>query len=130
MAAMKWSQICGRIELCMMEMILFEMNFWNYSYDQKLKYETITLLFCSWVNGCKISAYVRRSGPLSREGSLFCHICCDTGNRIPRFNRGTVPFSHLLGLAKGCWGPILTRNQTGLHSVASYDTREEAEDLF
>jgi hypothetical protein len=27
MAAMKWSQICGRIELCMMEMILFEMNF-------------------------------------------------------------------------------------------------------
>jgi hypothetical protein len=36
------------------------------------------------VKGCKISAYARRSGPLSREGSLSCHTCCDTG---PRFFR-------------------------------------------
>jgi hypothetical protein len=34
------------------------------------------------VKGCKIYAYARRSGPLSREGSLSCHTCCDTG---PRF---------------------------------------------
>jgi hypothetical protein len=31
------------------------------------------------IKGCKILAYVRRSGPLSREGSLSCHTCCDTG---------------------------------------------------
>jgi hypothetical protein len=36
------------------------------------------------VKGCKIQAYGRRSGPLSREGSLSCHKCCDTG---PRFFR-------------------------------------------
>jgi hypothetical protein len=48
----------------------------------------------------------RRSGPLSREGSLSCHTCCDTG---PRFFR-----SHPIG-------PPL---------VASYDTRGDVEDLF
>jgi hypothetical protein len=29
-------------------------------------------------------AYTRHSGPLSREGSLSCHTCCDTE---PRFSR-------------------------------------------
>jgi hypothetical protein len=31
------------------------------------------------VKGYKIWAYARRSGPLSMEGSLSCHTCCDTG---------------------------------------------------
>ena len=35
------------------------------------------------VKGCK-KAYARRPGPLSREGSLSCNTCCDTG---PRFFR-------------------------------------------
>jgi hypothetical protein len=34
------------------------------------------------VKDCKIYAYARCIGPLSREGSLSCHTCCDTG---PRF---------------------------------------------
>jgi hypothetical protein len=36
------------------------------------------------VKGCKIWAYARHSGPLSREGSLSCHTCCDTGTRFFR----------------------------------------------
>ena len=36
------------------------------------------------VKGCKILAYARHSGPLSREGSLSCHTCCDTGPRVFR----------------------------------------------
>jgi hypothetical protein len=36
------------------------------------------------IKGCKISVYDRRSGPLSREGSLSCHTCC---NMEPRFLR-------------------------------------------
>jgi hypothetical protein len=31
------------------------------------------------VTGLQIWAYARRSGPLSREGSLSCHTYCDTG---------------------------------------------------
>jgi hypothetical protein len=31
------------------------------------------------VTGLHILAYARRSGPLSREGSLSCHTYCDTG---------------------------------------------------
>jgi hypothetical protein len=34
------------------------------------------------VTGLQNLAYARRSGPLSREGSLSCHTYCDTG---PRF---------------------------------------------
>jgi hypothetical protein len=29
------------------------------------------------VKGCKIQAYARHSGSLSRKGSLSFHICCD-----------------------------------------------------
>jgi hypothetical protein len=31
------------------------------------------------VKACKIYAYARRSGPLSREGSILCHSCCNMG---------------------------------------------------
>jgi hypothetical protein len=34
------------------------------------------------VTGLQILAYARRSGPLSREGSLSCHTYCDTGTRF------------------------------------------------
>jgi hypothetical protein len=34
------------------------------------------------VKGCKNETDVRRSEPLSREGSLSCHTCCDTGFRV------------------------------------------------
>ena len=34
------------------------------------------------VKGCKIEAYARHSGPLSREGSLLCRTYCDTGPLI------------------------------------------------
>jgi hypothetical protein len=54
------------------------------------------------VKRCKIEAYAWRSGPLSGEGSLSCHICC--------------VFSYLIG------GPPL--------SVPSHDTQGDIEDLF
>jgi hypothetical protein len=59
------------------------------------------------VKGCKIKAYARRLGPLSRWGFLSCHTCCDTG---PRF----FPVS----------------SEGPLHLVASYDTRGDVENLF
>jgi hypothetical protein len=38
------------------------------------------------VMNCKILAYARRSrsGPLSREGYLLCHACCDSGTPFLR----------------------------------------------
>jgi hypothetical protein len=95
------------------------------------------------VKGCKIWAYARRSGPLSREGFLLCHTCCGTG---PRFFRSHPkdrpiqspltthkgmwriysnpdphgpPISRLLRHTRGCGGPIQTRILTG------FDSREE-----
>jgi hypothetical protein len=44
------------------------------------------------VTGLQILAYARRSGPLSREGSLSCHTYCDTG---PRFKRSHPKERHL-----------------------------------
>jgi hypothetical protein len=52
-------------------------------------------------------AYAWRSRPLSREGSLSCHICCDQGTRF---------------------FPVLLDEPP--HSVASYDTQREMENLF
>jgi hypothetical protein len=69
--------------------------------------------------------YARRSGPLSREGSLSCHTCCFSG-----FIRRTTPFSRLLRHTRGCGESILTRILTCPHSVASYDTQRDVEDLF
>jgi hypothetical protein len=57
--------------------------------------------------GLQIYAYARRLGPLSRERSLSRHTYFDTG---PRF----FPVSSE--------GPP--------HSIASYDTHGDAEDLF
>jgi hypothetical protein len=47
------------------------------------------------VRGCKNLAYARGSGPLSREGSISCHNCCDTGPRFSGLIGRTAPFSRL-----------------------------------
>jgi hypothetical protein len=73
------------------------------------------------VKGCKILAYARRSGPLSREGSLSCHTCCDTGPRISGLIRRTAPFSRLLRHTRGCGGSILTRILTGYLQNDNFD---------
>jgi hypothetical protein len=67
-----------------------------------------------------ILPYVRRSGPLSREGSLSCHTCCNTG---PQFFSGLIrriKFSRLLRHTRGCGGSILTRILTGLAKELKY----------
>jgi hypothetical protein len=75
--------------------------------------------------------------PLSREGCLSCHTCCDTGLRFFRSHTKDrliqspltthkwmwriysnpdplgSPFNRLLRLTRGCRGPILTRILTG-----------------
>ena len=63
--------------------------------------------------GLQILAYARHLRPLSREGSLSCHTCCDTGLGFYGLIRRTAPFSRLLRQARGYWGPILTRIPTG-----------------
>jgi hypothetical protein len=74
---------------------------------------------------------------LGREGSLLCHSYCDTGPRLLFLGfflggliRTTAPFSHLLRLARGCRGLILTLILAGPHSETSYDTQKDAEDLL
>jgi hypothetical protein len=65
------------------------------------------------VKDCKIWAYARRSKPLSREGSLSCHTCCDTG---PQFfwSHSKVSFSRLLRHTQGCGESILIRILMGI----------------
>jgi hypothetical protein len=60
------------------------------------------------VKGCKVWTYARRSGPLSRKGSLPCY----TG--FSGLIRRTVPFNRLLRLARG---PFLFEGPP--HSIAS-----------
>jgi hypothetical protein len=59
------------------------------------------------VKGCKILAYARRSGPLSREGSLSPVVTRDLG--FFGLIRRTASFSRLLRHTRGCRGSILTR---------------------
>ena len=66
------------------------------------------------VKVCKIWVNAWRSGPLSREGTLSCHTCCDTGPRFSILIQRTGPFSRLLRHTRGCWGLIITRILTGL----------------
>jgi hypothetical protein len=61
------------------------------------------------VKGCKIWAYARRSGPLSRKGSLSCHTCCDTGPRLFRSRPKNRPIQSPLMTHKGVWR-ISSRN--------------------
>ena len=41
-------------------------------------------LTMKYEKSCKIQVYVRHLRPWSREGSLSCHTCCDTGPRVVR----------------------------------------------
>jgi hypothetical protein len=67
------------------------------------------------VKGLKIWAYARRSGPLSREGSLSCHTYCDSIRDLGFSGpiRRTAPFSRLLRYTRGCGGSIPTWISTG-----------------
>jgi hypothetical protein len=48
---------------------------------------------------------------------------------FPVSSQGPPPFNCLLRLARGCGGPILTKILSGPHSIASYDTQGNVEDL-
>ena len=53
--------------------------------------------------GGQNKAYARRSGTLSREGSLLCHICCDTGPRFFRSHPKDRPIQSPLMTHEGMW---------------------------
>jgi hypothetical protein len=52
---------------------------------------------------CKILAYDRRSGLLSREASLSCHTCCDTKPRFFRLHPKGRLIQSPLTTRKGVW---------------------------
>jgi hypothetical protein len=78
------------------------------------------------VKGCKFSGYARRSEPLSREGALLCHTCCDMGPRFFRSHSIDGPSQSPLTTNKGMWR-IYSNSDS--HSVAFYD-KGDAMDLF
>jgi hypothetical protein len=82
------------------------------------------------VKGCNISAFSWRSGILSKEGSTLCYTCCVCRLGFPCRIRKTAPFSRLLQITKRYGGSILAQNLMDLHSVASYGTQGDAEDLL
>jgi hypothetical protein len=55
------------------------------------------------VKCCKTKAYARRSGPLSREGSLSCHTCCDTGPHFFRSHPKDRPIQSPLTTHEEMW---------------------------
>jgi hypothetical protein len=73
------------------------------------------------VKGCKILAYTRRSGPLSRDGSLSCTPAVIRSG-FPVLSKGSPH-------TRGCGESILTRILPCPHSVTSYDTQVDVEDL-
>jgi hypothetical protein len=52
---------------------------------------------------CKIKAYARRSWPLSGEGSLSCHTCCDTWPRFFQCHPKVRPIQSPLTTHKRMW---------------------------
>jgi hypothetical protein len=62
------------------------------------------------MEGCKILAYAWCIGPLSREGSLSCHTCCDTGPQFFRFHPKDPSIQSLLRHTWKCGLSTLTRN--------------------
>jgi hypothetical protein len=55
------------------------------------------------VKGCKMLAYARLLRPLSREGSLSCHTCCDTGPRFFLFHPKDRPIQSPLTTHEDGW---------------------------
>ena len=47
--------------------------------------------------GLQILTYTRHLWPLSSEGSLTCHIYCDTGHRFLLSSRSTLFIFHYVG---------------------------------
>jgi hypothetical protein len=71
--------------------------------------------------GCKILAYVRRSWPLSREGSVSCHTCCDTGPRIFRSHPKARPNQSLHTTHEGVWRTYSNPDPHGYtHTVVNW----------
>jgi hypothetical protein len=69
------------------------------------------------VKGCKIYANARRSGPLSREGSISSHICNDTGFRFFRSHPQDQPHSVAsYDTQRGCGGRSLTSSRVPIQS--------------
>jgi hypothetical protein len=61
-----------------------------------------------------LGLYARRSEPLSKEGSLSCHTCCDTG---PLFFQSHSKDRRLLRHTRGCGESIPSWILTGLLSA-------------
>jgi hypothetical protein len=78
------------------------------------------------MKGCKISAL----GLLAGRIFFPTTPAVTQGLSISGLVRRTAPFSRLLRPKRGCGGSILTRILTDPHSVASYDTQGDGEDLF
>jgi hypothetical protein len=65
---------------------------------------------------------LRSTGPLSREGSLSCHTCCDTGLRLFRSHPKDRSIQSPLMTHKGMWRIYSNRN---LHGSVQHKTRHE-----
>jgi hypothetical protein len=107
------------------------------SEDDPIEGEIIFRMYRSWgKHYCKchiirkIEAFARCSGPLSREGSLLCHTCGDTGPLFFRSHSKDRPILSPFRHTEGCGGSILTWILTGPHSVAFYDTGVEFRDQY
>jgi hypothetical protein len=58
---------------------------------------------CRWRAAKFWPMHGRRSGPLSREGSLSCHTCCDMGPRFFLFHPKDSPIQSPLTTHEGMW---------------------------
>jgi hypothetical protein len=75
------------------------------------------------VNGCKIYAYVQRSRPLSREGSLSCHTCCDMGLLVFRSHPKDRPIQSPLTTHEGMWRIYSNPDPHGASRIRTLDIR-------
>jgi hypothetical protein len=71
------------------------------------------------VKGCKISAYARHSGPLSREGSLSCHTYCDMGLRFFRSHPKDRPIQSPLTTRMGMRRTYSNSDPHGAHILGN-----------
>jgi hypothetical protein len=69
------------------------------------------------VKGCKILAYTWHFWPLSREGSLSCHTCCDTGPRVFQSHSRDRAIQPLLTTCKGMLRTYSSLGHHGAHLI-------------
>jgi hypothetical protein len=79
---------------------------------------------------CRWRATKHMLGPLSREGSLLYHTCCDTWPRFFRFHPKDRPIQSPLTTHMRMWSIYSNPDPHVSHSVASYDTQGSEEALF